>query len=57
MVQKLRSASSDAKEALSRPGRYHKVARNLEVKEVSVGEVQEIGCGGEDSLSDLVQSS
>ncbi len=38
IAEKLRSASSDAKEALSRPGRYHKVARNLEVKEVSVGE-------------------
>ncbi len=38
VAEKLRSASSEAKEALSRPGRYHKVAGNLEVKEVSVGE-------------------
>ena len=39
IAEKLRSASSGAKEALSRPGRYHKVAGNLEVKEVSASEI------------------
>jgi GNAT superfamily N-acetyltransferase len=38
VCEKLRSASADTKKALSRPGRYHLVAGNLEVKEVRVGE-------------------
>jgi hypothetical protein len=38
VAEKLRHASGDAKEALSRPGRYASVAGNLAVKEVRVGE-------------------
>ena len=38
VAEKLRHASAEAKEALSRPGRYAKVAGNLAVKEVRVGE-------------------
>ena len=38
VAEKLRNASGEAKEALSRPGRYHTVAGNLQVKEVRVGE-------------------
>ena len=38
LAEKLRSASKEARQALSRPGRYHQVADNLEVKEVRVGE-------------------
>ena len=38
VCEKLRSASADAKAALSRPGRYHVVQGNLSVKEVRVGE-------------------
>ncbi|HLI43945.1 MAG TPA: IS1634 family transposase [Acidimicrobiales bacterium] len=38
VCEKLRSASTDAKAALSRPGRYHLVEHNLSVKEVRVGE-------------------
>jgi hypothetical protein len=38
VAEKLRNASGEAKEALSRPGRYHPVGGNLEVKEVRVGE-------------------
>ncbi|HYR62342.1 MAG TPA: transposase, partial [Actinomycetota bacterium] len=38
VCEKLRSASADAKKALSRPGRYHLVEGNLQVKEVHVGE-------------------
>jgi hypothetical protein len=38
VAEKLRHASSEAKEALSRPGRYANVAGNLAVKEVRVGE-------------------
>ncbi len=37
VCEKLRSASTDAKAALSRAGRYHEVAGNLSVKEVRVG--------------------
>ena len=38
VAEKLRHASTEAKEALSRPGRYANVAGNLSVKEVRVGE-------------------
>jgi hypothetical protein len=38
VCEKLRSASTDAKAALSRPGRYHAVQGNLSVKEVRVGD-------------------
>ncbi len=38
VCEKLRSADATAKEALSRPGRYHQVAGNLAVKEVRVGD-------------------
>jgi transposase len=38
VCEKLRSASADAKAALSRAGRYHAVAGNLSVKEVRVGD-------------------
>ena len=38
VAEKLRHASAEAKEALSRPGRYAHVAGNLSVKEVRVGE-------------------
>ena len=38
ICEKLRSASADAKKALGRPGRYHLVEGNLQVKEVHVGE-------------------
>jgi len=38
VCEKLRSASTDAKAALSRPGRYRVVEHNLSVKEVRVGE-------------------
>lgn len=38
VCEKLRSASADAKKALSRPGRYHLVEGNLQVKEVRVGD-------------------
>jgi hypothetical protein len=38
VAERLRNASNEAKEALSRPGRYHHVAGNLEVKEVRVGD-------------------
>lgn len=38
VCEKLRSASADAQKALSRPGRYHLAAGNLQVKEVRVGE-------------------
>ncbi|MGE5756139.1 MAG: transposase [Planctomycetaceae bacterium] len=38
VCEKLRSASTDAKAALARPGRYHLVEHNLSVKEVRVGE-------------------
>ena len=37
VCEKLRSASQDAKKALARPGRYHLVEHNLQVKEVRVG--------------------
>lgn len=38
VCEKLRSASTDAKAALSRPGRYRVIEHNLSVKEVRVGE-------------------
>jgi hypothetical protein len=38
VCERLRSASTDAKAALSRPGRYHLVQGNLSVKEVRVGD-------------------
>ncbi len=38
VAEKLRHASGEAKEALSRPGRYHTAAGNLQVKEVVVGD-------------------
>ena len=38
VCEKLRSAATDAKAALSRPGRYHLVQGNLSVKEVRVGD-------------------
>ena len=38
VCEKLRSASADAKTALARPGRYHLVEGNLQVKEVRVGD-------------------
>jgi hypothetical protein len=38
VAEKLRNASGEAKDALSRPGRYHTAAGNLQVKEVRVGE-------------------
>jgi transposase len=38
VCEKLRSASAEAKAALSRPGRYHLVEHNLSVKEVRVGD-------------------
>lgn len=37
VAEKLRNASTDAKAALARPGRYHVAAGNLRVKEVRVG--------------------
>jgi hypothetical protein len=37
VAERVRGASAEAKAALARPGRYHKVAGNLEVKEVRVG--------------------
>jgi hypothetical protein len=37
VAEKLRNASGEAKAALTRPGRYHVAAGNLEVKEVVVG--------------------
>ena len=37
VCEKLRQASTDAKAALTRPGRYHLVEGNLQVKEVRVG--------------------
>ena len=55
VCEKLRSASEDAKKALGRPGRYHLVEGNLQVKEVRVGRVRGLGAlrrlrqpGGED---------
>lgn len=38
VAEKLRNARGEAKEALTRPGRFHTVAGNLQVKEVIVGE-------------------
>ena len=38
VAEKLRNASGEAKQALSRPGRFHTAAGNLQVKEVVVGE-------------------
>jgi len=38
VVEKLRNASGEAREALSRPGRYHQAAGNLQVKEVRIGD-------------------
>jgi Transposase DDE domain len=38
VAERLRSASTEVREVLSRPGRYHRVDDNLEVKEVTVGE-------------------
>jgi hypothetical protein len=38
VAEKLRNAGGEAKEALSRPGRFHHVAGNLSVKEVRFGE-------------------
>ena len=38
VAERLRNASIETKKALSRPGRYHVVAGNLQVKEVRVGE-------------------
>lgn len=38
MGEKLREGSAEAQTALSRPGRYQKVAGNLEVKEVTIGD-------------------
>jgi hypothetical protein len=38
VAEKLRNASGEAKAALARPGRYSRVAGNLEVKEVRVGD-------------------
>ena len=38
VAEKLRNASGEAREALSRPGRFHHAAGNLQVKEVRVGE-------------------
>jgi DDE family transposase len=38
VAEKLRNASGEAKEALSRPGRFHTAAGNLRVKEVIVGD-------------------
>ena len=38
VCEKLRQASTEAKAALSRPGRYHVVEGNLQVKEVRVGQ-------------------
>jgi len=38
VCEKLRSASTEAKVALARPGRYHLVEGNLQVKEVRVGD-------------------
>ena len=38
VAEKLRNASGEAKEALSRPGRFHTAAGNLQVKEVVVGD-------------------
>jgi hypothetical protein len=38
VCEKLRSASTDAKAALARPGRYHLVQGSLSVKEVRVGD-------------------
>ena len=38
VAEKLRNASGEAKKALSRPGRFHTAAGNLQVKEVRVGE-------------------
>jgi len=38
VCERLRAASTDAKAALARPGRYHQVQGNLSVKEVRVGD-------------------
>jgi hypothetical protein len=38
VAERLRSQSRDVREVLSRPGRYHRVDDNLEVKEVVVGD-------------------
>jgi hypothetical protein len=38
LAEKLRTASTDARAALARAGRYHPVAGNLRVKEVHVGD-------------------
>lgn len=38
VAERLHHASSEAKEALSRPGRYHRAAGSLEVKEVRVAQ-------------------
>ena len=38
LAERLRSGSAEAREALARAGRYRKVAGNLEVKEVRLGE-------------------
>jgi transposase len=38
VAEKLRNASGEAREALSRPGRFHHAAGNLQVKEVRVAE-------------------
>jgi hypothetical protein len=38
VAEKLRNASGEAREALSRPGRFHTAAGNLQVKEVVVGD-------------------
>jgi hypothetical protein len=38
VAERLRNASGEAKAALTRPGRYHTAAGNLEVKEVRIGE-------------------
>lgn len=35
--EKLRSGSAEARAALSRPGRYRRIADNMQVKEVSIG--------------------
>jgi hypothetical protein len=38
VAERLRSTAADVRQALARPGRYHAVDGNLEVKEVRVGE-------------------
>ena len=38
VAERLRSAAKDVQSALARSGRYHKVAGNLEVKEIGIGE-------------------